>query len=561
MPRRCVWLFCLVLAVLELAGCAPRYTAVVEKAPPEVVVPQQVQAALSNATSVYESGVDFFVRGQYDSASSYLDRALSLLGQDAGWSASSTVLSERRLLVYKCRYFLERIPATVAEAGPEADLDAIRPLKPQLPPIEIVDNDKVQRWIRYFNYDVRDNFQEWITRSGKYRPLTLRILKEEGMPLELTNLAMIESGFNPNAYSRAHAAGIWQFIKSTGHLYGLKVDSYVDERRDPEKSCRAAARHLRDLYEMFDSWPLAMAAYNSGAGNVGRAIKRNCTTDYWRLSLKRETRDYVPMFMAAAIIMSDPAQYGFECRYEAPMEFETIQVEGRTDFKAIARSCQVEPAVICELNPQYTRHCTPDGGASTVRIPKGSAEGCVAELARIPKAERTVETYVAATIEHKVKRGETLSRIAKKYGTTVVAIADANGIKNYRKIRTGQVLAIPGADYHPSTPENPGIHTVRRGETLSGISAKYAIKMDDLLAWNDIKSRDLLQTGQKLVVSGRETARDRVIVHKVRRGDTINGIAEKYGATTGNVLKTNGLKPRDKIYPGQKIKVPVRANT
>ncbi len=558
MPKRSVWLLCLSFAILALVGCAPRYTTVTEP-PPKDAVPAEVETALANANSVYETGVDFFVKGEYDSAASCLEHAVSLLSQDIGWSASNATLSERRLLLYKCRYFLERVPAKAPEVSPEAELASIQPLKPQLPPIEIVDNEKVQKWMRYFTCDVRENFQTWIIRSGKYRPLTLRILKEEGMPLELTNLAMIESGFNPNAYSRAHAAGIWQFIKGTGRLYGLRVDSYVDERRDPVRSCRAAARHLRDLYEMFGSWPLALAAYNAGAGSVDRAIKRNRTSDYWRLSLKRETRDYVPMFMAAAIIMSDPAEYGFDCRYEPPLEFDEVEIEGRTDLKAIARSCQVEPAVIWELNPHLLRHCTPDGGSRfAVRVPKGMADSCVAGLARIPKEERTAKAYVAADFSHTVRRGETLSRIAKKYGTTVSAIAGANGIKNYHRLRIGQVLAIPGEGYSLA-PQNPGIHTVKRGETLSGIAKRYGVKMDDLAAWNDMPPGRTLYAGQKLIVAASEAPQARVIVHKVKRGDTMNGIAQRYGTSTGALLKTNGLKRSDKIYPGQKIKVPVRS--
>lgn len=566
MPRKDVWLLGLLLAILGLSGCAPRFTTrscgISEEA-----VPAEAQAALAGAGSGYQTGVDFFVAGQYDSAQYYFDGAVSMLSQDLNWAACSTALSDRRLLLYKCRYFLERIPAPAAEAPPEFDVADVEPLKPPLPPIEIVDNERVQKWVHYFTHDVRSHFQQWIIRSGKYRPLTLRILKEEGMPADLTNLALIESGFNPNAYSRAHAAGIWQFIKSTGRLYDLKVDSYVDERRDPVKSCRAAARHLRDLYEMFNDWPLAMAGYNAGSRNVERAMQRSRTDDFWRLSLKRETRDYVPMFMAAALIMRDPAAYGFSCQHDAPLEYEEVMIEGRTSFKAIARACQVEPAAIAELNPHLVKQCTPDGASYSVRIPAGATEICLAELSKIPKEERVAkvtrsEESPPADGRHTVKRGETLSRIAKKYGTTVQAIASANGIENYHRLRIGQVLSIPGEGYTVSSASTgSGIHTVRRGETLSSISEKYRIKMTDLMAWNDIKYRDLIHPGQKLIVASSEVPTDKVIVHKVRRGDTIMTIAKKYGASTNTVLKTNGLRARDKIYPGQKIKVPVRANT
>jgi membrane-bound lytic murein transglycosylase D len=562
MPTKRVWLVSIVFAILVLPGCAPRFTAVVEP-PPEQTIRPEAEKALADARLVYEKGVDLFVSGQYDSARYYLDASIDVLGRDLGWAASGTTLGERRLLLYKCRYFLERIPQAAPEAVPDAGVADVVALKPQLPPIEIVDNDKVQRWIRYFSHDVRGNYQDWIVRYGKYRALTLRILREEGMPLELTNLAMIESGFNPNAYSRAHAAGIWQFIKSTGRLYDLRVDSYVDERRDPVKSCRAAARHLRDLYNIFGDWPLALAAYNAGAGSVEKAIKRGKSSDYWRLSLKRETRDYVPMFMASTIIMSDPTKYGFHCQYDPPMEYDEIQVEGRTSFKALARACQVEPGLIAELNPHYTKQCTPDGGSShVVRVPKDKGQVVAASLPAIPREERLVTApAVVSEATYKVRRGETLTKIAKKYGTSVEALASANGIKNPRSLRVGQVLTIPGDGYVASgPPENPTTHTVKRGETLGRICRRYGVRLYDLLAWNDIKSNDLIHPGQTLIVSGSKASRETVIVHKVRRGDTIQKIAQKYGTSTGTVLKTNGLRATDKIYPGQKIKVPTGAS-
>ena len=564
-PKR--MLFLAFLTAVAVSGCAPRFTSDVGQAPKEAVSPQ-VDAALSEAGAQYRAGVDFFVSGQYDSAQLYLDKAVASLGRDVDWTTGETTLSERRLMLYKCRYFLERMPVPSVEASAEDVVANVKPLKPVLPPIEIVDNEKVQKWMRYFTHDVRSHFQEWIVRSGKYGPLTRRILREEGMPLELTNLAMIESGFNPNAYSRAHAAGIWQFIKSTGRLYDLRVDSYVDERRDPAKSCRAAARHLRDLYEMFNDWPLAMAAYNTGSRNVEKAIARSHTTDYWQLSLKRETRDYVPMFMAAAIIMSDPDKYGFVCRYADPWEFEEVEIPGKTSLKAVARACRVEPAVIAEMNPHLIKQCTPDGKSCLVRVPAGKAETCVAEMIRIPAEEKIVRVTRSESessepdARHTVKRGDTLSKIAASHGTSIEALAAANGIKDYHRLRTGQVLAIPAEGYGaPNPSRNPGIHTVRRGDTLSGISAKYGIRLNDLLEWNDLKSRDLLHPGQKLIVEGSGVSQERVIVHKVRRGDTIRAIAQKYGASTATVLKTNGLRATDKIYPGQRIKVPVKANT
>jgi LysM repeat protein len=196
-----------------------------------------------------------------------------------------------------------------------------------------------------------------------------------------------------------------------------------------------------------------------------------------------------------------------------------------------------------------------------VRVPKGRGEVALASLGSIPREERLAAAPAASESSHKVRRGETLSRIAGKYGTTVEAIASANSIRNCNSLRVGQVLMIPGEGYVASgPPENPETHTVQRGETLGGICRRYGVRLNDLLAWNDIKSNDLIHPGQKLIVSGSRASRDKVIVHKVRRGDTIQKIAQKYGTSTGTVLKTNGLRATDKIYPGQKIRVPTGAS-
>ncbi|MGD8628985.1 MAG: lytic transglycosylase domain-containing protein, partial [bacterium] len=282
----------------------------------------ELKAVIADAGRSYEHGVDLFTREEYDSARVYLEQAVALLGQDLEWSPYDEALSERRHLLYKCRYFLERIPVVRAEHTPGTALNDIVPLKPVLPPVRLVRNDRVDKWIRYFTGDGRDCLTRWVTRSGKYRQGMLAILKEEGMPPELINLAMIESGFYAQAYSRASAVGFWQFIESTGKIYGLRIDWWVDERKDPEASTRAAARHLRDLYESLDSWPLAFAAYNWGQRRVERAVKRAHSSDYWDLKINRETSNYVPKFMAASIIMEDPGRYGFDFEYAEPLAYE-----------------------------------------------------------------------------------------------------------------------------------------------------------------------------------------------------------------------------------------------
>ena len=509
MKSRGVWLGILSTTFLVICSCAPRYTTTSGQPPAEPVPDGRVEVLLDGADSAYQEGVDLFVREEFDSAAAHLEHAISLLSEDVAWSSHGSALSERRILLYKCRYFLERIPVAVSEVVLEPEIDEIEPRKPMLPSVELIENDKVRKWIRYFTGDGRASFAKWIKRSGQYRPLMLRIFKEEGVPARMVNLAMIESGFNPNAYSKAHAVGMWQFIKSTGRIYGLRVDWWVDERRDPVRSGRAAARHLRDLHQALDSWPLALAAYNSGQRCVERAIRRAHSRDYWRLRLPRETRDFVPKFMAACLIIENPEKYGFDTDVDGPVRYEEIEVGPKTDLKAVAKACQVQTSAVTDLNPHLIRGCAPDGKSSyPVRIPEGKLELCRSELARIPREELVAKVYASPEIKHTVKRGETLSRIARKYGTTIAAIGKANRLKSYHRIKVGQVLRIPG-DGYVSYPDNPGVHTVRRGETLSSIAGRYAISIRDLMEWNNLPSAHLIYRDRSSLshsISSRKTA-------------------------------------------------------
>jgi len=563
MYKRRVWLGFSVVLLIAFIGCSAKYRTrpLTEEEP---VPDATAAAAVAHADSIYGRAVDFFVAEQYDSAGYYLNSAIGYLSSDIGWSADETALAERRILLYKCRYFLERIPSGEEEIPPhELELAAIEPRKPPLPSVEIVDNAKVQKWIDYFCGRGRESFVKWTKRSGQYRMTTLKILKEEGMPLEIVNLALIESGFNPNAYSRAHAVGMWQFIRSTARLYGMRVDWWVDERRDPVRATRAASRYLRDLYTAFNDWELALAAYNSGQRGVERAMKRSRSDNYWELSLPRETRDYVPKFMAACIIMANPEAYDFDLEYDPLIDFEEISVAPKTSLAVLAKCAEADPAYVVTINPHLIRECAPDGdGNYGVRIPRGTLEICQANLAELPRDERIAQTYANPYMKHTVKRGESLSVIARKYQTSVTTIAQANGIRNYHNIRAGQVLTIPYGD-GVALPQNPGVHVVRRGETLTSVAHRYAVRVNDIAAWNDLRSRDLIYPGQKLIVSMDAVATPPVVkstgetfVHVVRSGETVSGIAAKYGASCSAVLGANGLGSGSRIYPGQKLRVP-----
>ena len=259
---------------------------------------------------------------------------------------------------------------------------------------ESADMNPIEKSVRYFSVSVKKHFNLWLERSGKYVGLMKSILRENYLPEDLVFLALIESGFNPKAYSPASASGPWQFIRGTATRYGLKVDRWVDERRDPVKSTKAAAAYLKDLYGMFGSWPLAMASYNAGEGNVARAVNRNGTDDFWELrktrSLAPETKEYVPKFLAAQMIAQDPGKFGFDgLEYERPFEYDEVVLDRCTDLALVAKCCGVPVTEIKELNPELMRWCTPPNRpAYTLRIPKGSKEEFLASYTKLSDDEK-----------------------------------------------------------------------------------------------------------------------------------------------------------------------------
>jgi membrane-bound lytic murein transglycosylase D len=547
--------------LLVVAACAPQYTSRAKPEQPEPLHdPKALERALDRGEAAYDVGVDYFVQGKLDSAALYFDRAVTVLSRDLDWSQEENLLADRRVLLHKCHYFLERIPDEVVRLTPSIETGDLEPLEPAYPPVEIVRNSRVERWIAYFTGSGREDLIRWVHRSGRYREAVLGILEEEGLPPELINLALIESGFNPKAHSRAHAVGMWQFIESTGRIYDLRIDWWVDERKDPMKSTRAAAHYLRDLYIALDSWPLALAAYNCGQGGVERALKKARSCDFWDLNLKRETSDYVPKFMAACIIMSDPEAYGLDFTFESSLRYDRIEVEPKTRLSAIARSCGVAEAVVEDLNPHILQGCAPDGKSGyPIRIPMGTLEVCRAELAGIPAGDRISDVTEVTIIKHRVRSGDTLSEIAERYDASVREVALANGISNQNRIRIGQVLSIPVRGYHAS-PENPGIHTVRKNETLSSIAAMYRVKTSDLARWNNLRSQHLIYAGQRLIVSGDFEPGHSTLVHRVRRGETLGSIAGTYKTSLAEILAANNLGSGDVIYPDQKIRIPGAAS-
>ena len=330
----------------------------------------------------------------------------------------------------------------------EKDLDkAVENLKEQRRRLEfskeVSNHPKVRYFINYFTGRGKPSFEKILSRSGRYMPMIARVMNDEGLPEELAYLALIESAFLTGATSLQGAAGLWQFVPSTARIYGLRIDSWIDERRDPEKSTRAAAAYLKELHSFFGRWYLATAAYNAGQGAIDRAMQKSGAKDFWTLTQKAElsdeTRNFVPKFVAAAIIASNPEKYGFtDLRYESPLEYEEVEVHRPLRLGALAEFAESEVSTIRELNPALRGNATPPGNATfTVNVPSGKAELFVTAYAAAN--ERLAGSTQSVT--HEVKRGETLTSIARRYGQEVSALMKFNGLTSAR-LQVGQQLRI-----------------------------------------------------------------------------------------------------------------------
>ena len=440
--------------------------------------------------------------------------------------------------------------------------------------IPIVVNDRVIAWMDYFQGAGKKHFRRYLERSGRYMPLMRKILAEEGVPQDLVYISLIESGFNVHARSHANAVGPWQFIRSTGKRYNMKIDTWVDERRDPYLATHAAAQYFKYLYGEFGDWYLAMAGYNAGEGRVGRALKRTGARDFWELAshrraLRAETRDYVPKFIAAAIIAKMPERFGFaDVKTHDPFEFEVVTVETQTDLAVIAKCAGVKTDVIADLNPHLHRGATPHGRKNyKIRVPVDTSNKFNLAYVALPKSERI------QIVHYRVKGGDTLSRIARRYGVSVRTLAGANNIKSYRRLRKGKTLVIPmgGAakaryakSARSSRTKKVIRHRVRSGETAGMIARKYRVRTADLKRWNNLNRRATIRVGQNLKIYGRVASSKKragtstttaSVTHKVRSGETLGVIARRYGVSTKKLMAMNNIKDPRRVRAGKKLVV------
>ncbi|MBN8554829.1 MAG: transglycosylase SLT domain-containing protein [Deltaproteobacteria bacterium] len=408
--------------------------------------------------------------------------------------------------------------------------------------IPVVRNAKVEQWINYFQGRGHKLFHLYLERSGRYVPMMRKILRDHDLPEDLVYLSMIESGFSSRAFSRARAVGQWQFMRATGKLYGLKSDFWVDERRDPEKSSIAAARHLKDLYDQFQSWKLAAAAYNAGAAKVSRAIKRYKTEDFWEMTskgkyLKPETRAYVPKMIAAALIAKEPAKYGFSgLHYQDPLEYEKIVLPEPVTLTRLAENARVPLEDLMALNPELNHPVTPPGGKDyELRVPVGTSEQFLTAYNSLSDTERF--EYTA----HQIRKNDNLPKLQRIYGVSANEILKYNGMKGVKKLPIGKIILIPLPD----------------GAKLAAIDQRAAAV--DKEERPDRRRRSKHRNVEKKIktsdASSQKLTRK---VHIVRRGESLTSIAERYGTSISEIKTKNGLK-RTSVQRGQRLYIPSKS--
>jgi membrane-bound lytic murein transglycosylase D len=416
---------------------------------------------------------------------------------------------------------------------PQADLPASdgRLFSVENTQFPVIESSRIDFWINYFTGPGRDRFDRALYRMQLHRPTVEAILDEMDLPQEMICIAFIESGFAMKAVSSARAVGPWQFISGTGRRYGLRSTWWYEERSDIVASTYAASNYLKDLYSIWGDWFLAFAAYNCGEYRVARQVARQKTKNFWELDLPLQTERYVPKFLAALYIMREPEKYGFTIPQVEPISFDLIEVENAIELDVLARCAGTTTEVIKELNPQLRRGATPPNMVVHLKVPAGAGDLCMANIAALPPEERVTWQ------EHSVRKGETLSGIANRYDTSVEALRDANNLRRNSLLQIGQrlVIPVPGGSYAEAASSQPAYRT-------------HTSTID----------RDALERYAQRAATGAPIAGRTRVVYTVRRNDTLSEIAQAHHVGVSQIRSWNNLSRRRHIYPGQKLAIYVR---
>jgi membrane-bound lytic murein transglycosylase D len=510
------------------------------------------QPLLDEALDFCEVAQSFWQKGELENALEALDKAYSLI-------LEVDTLEDAKLIQQK-----EDLRFLISKRILEIYASRNIVVNGSYHEIPLAMNRHVKKELDRFTGIERQFFQESYQRSGFYRPYILEALRKEGMPEELSWLPLIESGFKVRALSRARALGLWQFIPSTGYKFGLKRNSYVDERLDFIKATDAAIEYLKQLHSIFGDWATVLAAYNCGEGRVLKVIRTqniNYLDNFWDLyqRLPLETARYVPRFYATLHIIRNPEKYGFtDLATDPPLEFDTIEINRQAHLKGISKTTGIDLSELRVLNPELRYQILP-AESYTLRVPIGSQEAITANLEAIPITQLPQRSYVW----HRVRRGESLSTIARRYRTSVGKIKHANNLRS-SMIRAGRKLKIPQRGYVasrkrtvlPTAVPTSGVHHVHKGDSLWIIAKRYGTTVQKIRSLNDL-STSRLYIGQSLKIPGFKPEplpdTSQLSTYAVQRGDSPFTIAQKHNMPLERLLRINRLTPRSKIFPGQKL--------
>ncbi|KYG61586.1 lytic transglycosylase [Bdellovibrio bacteriovorus] len=465
-------------------------------------------------------------------------------------------------------------------------------------------NPLVEKWIAYFQGRGRPHMERYLARSTRYEKLMKKVLRDNGLPEDLFYIALIESGFSSHATSHASAVGYWQFIRGTGKRYGLEITPFVDERRDPVFATQAAAEYFKGLYSVFGSWYLAMASYNVGENRVKREVMNHYTRDFWELARKKrlpkETINYVPKFIAAKMIAKEPDKYGFgEIDYLPPIEFDHITLTKAVNLRAMADKLSLNYEDFKALNPRFKGEvATLKGSDLVLRIPPGMTETAV-----VAANESVVESvqFIADsgdTTSYRVRRGDTLSTIARRYRTTVAYLRDLNDLPRRKPMKVGMRLYVPDRTPVKDRPTTAGSlakrsknadsvvkntvsvsadgrhYIVQSGDSLYTIARKYSTSVSELQRLNNIKRGRVLKVGMKIIVPNPDsTSMTRGVassvakatpvksapkqrVHVVRRGENLSVIAARYNVPLTDIKQKNNIRNASTLLVGTRILIP-----